>query len=401
MTRLVPALRCRWQRAAAAALGLSLAACVDSTDSLGADRLGPTPSTFEEVIGVTPAEVAAKLSLGYEQLFHGDPENEAILYPADGGGAYVFDVLHGEIRTDGLGYGMLLAALLDRQDDFDALWSYARESLRYTTGPRAGYLYWHCSVGECPDPNGMTYAATALLFADRRWGTGAHDYAGDSRALRDAMLHREAANGGIVDDVHDMFDDESGLVVTSPLGDGALTTTPGFITPAFYDLWAATGPDSASWAHSARAAREFLPRIADADTGLTPEQTTLTGAFHLPYFGVDAYRVGLNLAIDVAWNGGTPETRAVLDRLVEFFASSAPLLPFGEYETNGTPRVNWQSTALAAMNGAAASRASSPQRVALVEAVWNLPIPSGNSRYYDGVLYLVALATLSGAMTPP
>jgi oligosaccharide reducing-end xylanase len=30
------------------------------------------------------------------------------------------------------------------------------------------------------------------------------------------------------------------------------------------------------------------------------------------------------------------------------------------------------------------------------EALWNTPIPSGQSRYYDGMLYLMSLMHLSG-----
>ena len=30
------------------------------------------------------------------------------------------------------------------------------------------------------------------------------------------------------------------------------------------------------------------------------------------------------------------------------------------------------------------------------EALWNTPIPSGQSRYYDGMLYLMSLMHVSG-----
>jgi oligosaccharide reducing-end xylanase len=33
---------------------------------------------------------------------------------------------------------------------------------------------------------------------------------------------------------------------------------------------------------------------------------------------------------------------------------------------------------------------------AFVEALWNTPIPSGEQRYYDGMLYLMSLMHASG-----
>ncbi|HOU92820.1 MAG TPA: glycosyl hydrolase family 8, partial [Polyangiaceae bacterium] len=210
----------------------ALAGCASSTDSLGADK---PANAFEEVLDVTPEEVADKLAAAYEQLFHSeDTEAESILVDDAGGGAYVVSVSDGAIKTDGLGYALFLAVMLDHQDDFDALWTYARDNLRYATGARSNLLYWVCAGAECPDPNGMTYAATALIFADHRWGEGEHDYAADSRALRRAMLHKE--DGGIVDDVRNCFDAETNLVKNSPIGDIRFTT-PGFMLPAFYEIW--------------------------------------------------------------------------------------------------------------------------------------------------------------------
>jgi oligosaccharide reducing-end xylanase len=373
--------------------------CTSTTDSLGANRVGPEPTTVEAV-DERAAEAAGQLVDAYEQLFHGDPTTEAILFRADTGGSYLFDIFHNQIRTDGVGYGMLLAVLVDRQDDFDALWTYARQNLRYASSPRQWLLYWYCDLGECPDPNGMSYAITALIFADHRWSEGSFDYAADALAMREAMLHIEEQNGGIVDQVHDSFDPTTNLIAASPIGEVDLTI-PGYMLPAFYSVWAKEGPDGSRWSAAATAAREALARIADPSTGLVPEQTTFAGDPVDERFAEESYRVGMNLAIDIAWTGGTPETQALVDRLVTFFAPTADQLPFTSYTLAGMPLTFWTSAALAAANAATATAASpSAARDTLLDALLAQPVPTGNLRYYDGLLYLLALASLSGAMVP-
>jgi len=38
-----------------------------------------------------------------------------------------------------------------------------------------------------------------------------------------------------------------------------------------------------------------------------------------------------------------------------------------------------------------------PTSKAFVEALWNTPVPSGEQRYYDGMLYLMSLLHCSGS----
>ena len=48
------------------------------------------------------------------------------------------------------------------------------------------------------------------------------------------------------------------------------------------------------------------------------------------------------------------------------------------------------------MNAAAALASSSDIRWDFIEEFWNTPIPTGQYRYYDGLLYFMALLQLSG-----
>ncbi len=48
------------------------------------------------------------------------------------------------------------------------------------------------------------------------------------------------------------------------------------------------------------------------------------------------------------------------------------------------------------MNAVASLAATQPRARQFVEALWNLTIPSGRYRYYDGMLYLLGLLHCSG-----
>ena len=49
------------------------------------------------------------------------------------------------------------------------------------------------------------------------------------------------------------------------------------------------------------------------------------------------------------------------------------------------------------MNAVASLAATDPRAREFVDALWNTPVPGGIERYYDGLLYLMALLHCSGA----
>jgi oligosaccharide reducing-end xylanase len=48
------------------------------------------------------------------------------------------------------------------------------------------------------------------------------------------------------------------------------------------------------------------------------------------------------------------------------------------------------------MNAVASLAATNPRAKQFVEALWNTPVPTGQWRYYDGMLYLLAWLHCSG-----
>jgi oligosaccharide reducing-end xylanase len=54
------------------------------------------------------------------------------------------------------------------------------------------------------------------------------------------------------------------------------------------------------------------------------------------------------------------------------------------------------STGLVATHVVASLAATGPQAKQFVQALWNAPIPYGEQRYYDGMLYLMSLMHCGG-----
>ena len=258
------------------ALVFTLCACDGTVDSLGHNGpggivlkpiSGPAsyPNAFRDVLGRTDAEIAAKIEATFDQLFHGDPVNQAIYVQEGTDQAYIRDVLHADIRTEGIGLGMMITVQLNKRDEFDKLWRYAKTRMD-AGGPAAGYFKSRCDTPtgaiDCLDPYGQQQFLMALLLAKERWVeplAGGHDYGADAIKLLDVMRHKQDANGGIVDGVTDMFDPDTRLAYDEPDVGSANTGRPSIAMPAYYDLWAqATGDPF--WTHAA----EQRPRLPAA-----------------------------------------------------------------------------------------------------------------------------------------
>lgn len=54
-------------------------------------------------------EVNKKVSDAWNQLFHGNPKTQAVYYQMTPTKAYIEDIGNGDVRTEGMGYGMMIA----------------------------------------------------------------------------------------------------------------------------------------------------------------------------------------------------------------------------------------------------------------------------------------------------
>jgi oligosaccharide reducing-end xylanase len=152
--------------------------CGEKGDTLQGDValapiLGPAtyPNAFRDVLGKSDADIAAKIASSFNQLFYGDPSSEAIYFTTGTDQAYIKDILHDDVRTEGLGLGMMITVELGKRDEFDRLWRYAKAN-QHASGPSQGYFPSFCDKGgtvvDCDDPFGLQQITTALLLARGR-----------------------------------------------------------------------------------------------------------------------------------------------------------------------------------------------------------------------------------------
>src|SRR5262249_15844943 len=132
------------------------------------------PNAFRELFGTSDTDINAKIASAYAQLFHGDPNTQAIYFPVGTDQAYIKDILHGDVRTEGIGYAMLISVELNKRDEFDRLWRYAQSTLKVMSGGGSGYFNSWCDMTAgttmaCLDPFGLQQFVMALLFAHDRW----------------------------------------------------------------------------------------------------------------------------------------------------------------------------------------------------------------------------------------
>jgi oligosaccharide reducing-end xylanase len=374
---------------------------------MGAFTSGRYRNLFREMLNKSDAEIQAKLNAAWKQLFYGNDDTQRVYYPVGTDMAYVMDIGNGDVRTEGMSYGMMIAVQMNKKEEFDRIWKWTKTYMYQKDGPYQGYFAWHCkSNGEQIDANpasdGEEWFAMALLFASGRWGNGAgiFNYRAEAQAILDTMLHKKEQNSGLATN---MFDAKTKQVVFVPtVGRDSSFTDPSYHLPAYYELWARwADKDNQFWAEAAKASREFWKKSAYPQTGLMPDYAEFTGSpcaqddFH-DDFRFDAFRTASNVAVDYAWFAADPWAVEQSNRYLEFFHNDGIASYVNQYTLDGKRLSQDRSPGLIAKNAVAALAATTDTAPEFVEALWNAPIPSGKWRYYDGLLYTLALLQVSG-----
>ncbi|WP_051731649.1 glycosyl hydrolase family 8 [Kitasatospora phosalacinea] len=386
----------------------------------GAYASGTYRNLFKEMDPtITDAAVTDKLTAYWNAFFTGTDDTKRLYYPAGTNGngalAYIKDTGNGDVRSEGMSYGMMIAVQMDKKAEFDALWNWAKSNMQHQKTARSGYFCWQASEsGSCTDDNpatdGEEYFATALFFAGNRWGngTGIFDYTAEANGILDTMLHKQDMNGGSVDSVTNMFDSEAKLPVFVPYGSAARFSDPSYVLPAFYELWSrwADGyqgnqvADRQFWHDAATAGRAFFTKTTNATTGLNPDYAEFTGAPNNTGnhgdFRFDAWRTAVNWSVDYAWWAADAGQKTLTDRLQGFFTTQGANAYVNQYSLSGTALSSDRSPGLIASNAAASLAAGKQQAWPFVQALWNLQPPTGQYRYYDGLLNFMALLHTSG-----
>jgi oligosaccharide reducing-end xylanase len=386
---------------------LSIVFTPRSEPPASAFKSGHYRNLFREYLNKSGTEVQAKLETAWNQLFYGADDSERVYYPVGADMAYITDIGNGDVRTEGMSYGMMIAVQLNKQEEFNRLWKWAKTYMYQADGPYQGYFAWHCTTdGKKLDANpasdGEEWFATALLFASARWGDdeGIFDYQAQAQEILHTMLHKE---DGKSDLATNLFDLERKQVVFVPMvGRVSSFTDPSYHLPAYYELWSRSAvEDNEFWRGAAQTSRDYFEKAADPQTGLMPDYANFDGT---PYgtddhkdFRFDAWRTLSNVAVDYAWFAADPWQVEQSNRVLNFLASQGIDSYPNQFTLDGSPLSSDHSTGLVSMAAVAALAADPEIGKPFVQALWDAQIPSGKWRYYDGMLYMLGLLHVSGS----
>jgi oligosaccharide reducing-end xylanase len=436
----------------AAPAALSKAPLSKANDGSGAYRTGHYRNLLVEE-GHTQTQIDGKIDTAFQQLFHGDKDSQAIYYEtgsnANGPLAYITDVANHDARTEGMSYGMMIAVQMNKKREFDAIWNWANTYMLVTdpANPSVGYFAWSMNVdgtprSDSPAPDGEEYFVMSLYFAANRWGSGKgiYDYKAQSDHLLSTMRHHAvmtgtgpfrlrpdappfvpaprtapanaaAVAGGpastrpMTRSVGPMVNEEYKMILFVPNSGGNTFTDPSYHLPAFYELWARWGPveDRSFWAQAAINSRAFFAKVSDPVTGLGPDRANfdgnqMMGRDNLPVpFSYDSWRTASNWSVDYSWWKKDSKETVLSDRIQKFLFSQGVGSFADRYTLDGKPLSQRHSTGMVATTATASLAATKgPTTKAFLDELWNTPVPAGEQRYYDGMLYLMSLLHCSG-----
>jgi oligosaccharide reducing-end xylanase len=433
-------------------------------DGEGAYRTHHYRNLFVEQLARNPGEVRAKIERTFQQLFHGDAQEQRVYFETgantNGTLAYITDWANNDARTEGMSYGMMIAVQLGKRREFDALWNWSRTYMLVTdpANPSVGYFAWSMNTDGTPRstgaaPDGEEYYVMALYFAAHRWGNGRgiYNYQQQADRILRGMRHHPLLSGTAPFRIHPedppfiqpntpwpspnnrrlmadaakegrswpparpvrapqpvtvgpMVDEEHTMIRFVPE-----TNSPGtdasYHLPAFYELWSRWGPqeDRAFWGKAAAVSRTLFRAVTGPDTGLSPDRSNLdmsrmSGRDGEPVpFSYDSWRTVSNWSVDYSWWHKDAQESALSDRVQKFLFGQGIDKFADRYTLDGQPLSTRHSTGMLAA-AAVGSLAATPGQIAtaFLQNLWDTPVPSGEQRYFDGMLYLMSMMHLGG-----
>ncbi|MCL2638216.1 MAG: glycosyl hydrolase family 8 [Oscillospiraceae bacterium] len=377
----------------------------------GAFHTGRYSNVFKE-LGKSEAEIESRLNEVFEEIFFGSEKIYFINESGDTG--YVMDTGNNDVRTEGMSYAMMVFVQMNRKEDFDRVWKWARTHMYIKEGWNKGYFAWSMLPdggvnSDGPASDGEEHFALALFFASARWGDGEGilNYSQEAREILRTCVHNGEDGHG-----NPMWNPKNKLIKFVP---GLEMTDPSYHLPHFYELFALKcyEEDREFWKEAAQASREYLKTACHPVTGLAPEYSDYDGAPHAERnnpdtnkhpghdtFYSDSYRVAASLGLDHEWFAADEWNVETADKIQKFFCETAADDSAANkvYKTDGTvidfPALH--PVGLLATNAQASLAAKGKHRLALAEQFWNTPPRKGGRRYYDNFLYIFAFLALSG-----
>ena len=367
---------------------------------------------FKEA-GYSDAAVQQRIDELWATYFEGDDDTERLYYPVGNDMAYILDVNNNDVRTEGMSYGMMICLQLDKQEEFNKLWKWAKTYMQFPdTDERRGYFSWQCNrdgshKGNTPASDGEEYFVMALMFASNRWGNGEgiYNYAKEANYILKMSEEKPAKDIAPYSSYTPLFDRSEMQVVFVPYASAATFTDPSYHLPAFYQLWGEwADTDNDFYYGLAAKSREMWPKFANAKTGLMPDYADFDGSPHSgdgdhKDFLYDAWRCMMNMGMDFAWfRPADLNYTALVNKILDFFVSKGVTTYHSIYTLDGQDKNGNtdHSPGLVACNASGALACDNKNVWKFVENFYDTAIPTGKYRYYDGCLYFMNWLNCAG-----
>lgn len=210
--------------------------------------------------------------------------------------------------SEGIAYGMLLAAYSDERGNFDALFKFYKNNTNSN-----GIMNWGINSPTCTKvgENGATDAeldvAWALWVAHNQWGSSSDlQYLNSAKALIKAIKDFEVDKAGGLNTLKpgDQFGGHGS-------GNNNLVNI-SYFSPAYYSVFGEITNDAAFWTSVYNRGYDIMEKAMDKNTGLVPDWCTSTGTVASGAskyddggvnFFYDAVRTPVRVALDYLWYG--------------------------------------------------------------------------------------------------
>ncbi|HVV17375.1 MAG TPA: glycosyl hydrolase family 8 [Polyangia bacterium] len=311
--------------------------------------------------------------------------------------------------SEGIGYGMLIAAYMGDKELFDSLWTFAKGNIA------KGTLMTWClpaQSGSCNPQGGGSATdadedmAFALIEAGKQWGG---TYADAAKMMITDIWNYDIDSSANVPKAGSNYGNVSSSI-----------TNPSYFAPAYYRVFA--GIDSAHpWNTVATNSYTYAGKVAQS-TGLGPawcnnscSAPASNGASTDTDYQYDAHRVPWRFGLDVCWNGtavpsfltnnATFFSKAAakgVGRIVDVYTLSGALVSgMGGSQPNSMSVVGTAGVGAMAVGGSVASFADTAWQFVLDGAyspASSIKDSMGNSAYtyFNATVGLLTALTLSG-----
>lgn len=295
--------------------------------------------------------------------------------------------------SEGIGYGMLLAAYFNDRTTLDGLFKYYKIHLDPNLLMKWRIDQYGTAIGIDAASDADQDVAIALIMADKLWGSsGDINYSTEADTIINKLMETCVAPD---------FSFEPG----DGWADKPDARNPSYFAPAWYRIFAQKTGDS-RWLNVVDKSYEILANInaKNNNTGLTPDWCDIYGnpTYDLGYdYFYDAVRTPWRIGVDYSWYGET-RAKAQVDKIAAFFNGKVTTLT-DKYSITGTALTSNHSPTAVSM---AATSTMTGTDMAYAQSFYNetknLYDPWGGPwDYFGNTLRLLSMIYMTGNFPNP